>query len=118
MKCYSATVDDGPALEVTTMRELPPLPRPQPAQAKLDPTLHALVAHYLEMPGLSLTASQARRLCGMADLDLAACEREGIAAADLDFVEINEAFGAVVARSQAELGLPDDRRSISPGGLA
>jgi len=57
------------------MRELPPLPRPQPAQAKLDPTLHALVAHYLEMPGLSLTASQARRLCGMADIDLAACER-------------------------------------------
>ena len=55
------------------MPELPPLPRPRPAQARLDPTLHALVAHYLEMPGLSLTASQARRLCGLADLDI--CER-------------------------------------------
>ena len=46
------------------------------------------------------------------------CEREGIAAADLDFVEINEAFGAVVARSQAELGLPDDVVNIHGGGIA
>ena len=29
-------------------------------------------SHYLEMPGLSLTATQARRLCGL--LDLATCE--------------------------------------------
>ena len=49
---------------------------------------------------------------------LAACEREGIAAVDLDFVEINEAFGAVVARSQAELGLPDDVVNIHGGGIA
>ena len=34
-----------------------------------------------------------------------ACERQGITPADLDLVEINEAFGAVVVRSQAELGL-------------
>lgn len=47
-----------------------------------------------------------------------ACERQGIAVGDLDFVEINEAFGAVVARSQAELGLADDIVNIHGGGIA
>lgn len=47
-----------------------------------------------------------------------ALERQGMAAADLDFVEINEAFGAVVARSQAELGLSDDVVNIHGGGIA
>lgn len=56
------------------MPALPPLPRPQPASADLQPALHALRAHYREMPGLSLTASQARRLCGLLDFDLPACE--------------------------------------------
>ena len=44
--------------------------------------------------------------------------RQGIAAADLDLVEINEAFGAVVARSQAELGLADDIVNPHGGGIA
>ena len=56
------------------MPQLPPLPRPRPASAKLNLT-QVLRAHYLEMPGLSLTATQARRLCGMTDLDLPAFER-------------------------------------------
>ncbi|MGP3534374.1 acetyl-CoA C-acetyltransferase [Microbacterium sp. RD1] len=47
-----------------------------------------------------------------------AAERQGIAVGDLDFVEINEAFGAVVARSQAELGLSDDVVNIHGGGIA
>jgi acetyl-CoA C-acetyltransferase len=47
-----------------------------------------------------------------------AVERQGIATADLDLVEINEAFGAVVARSQAELGLSDDVVNIHGGGIA
>jgi acetyl-CoA C-acetyltransferase len=47
-----------------------------------------------------------------------AVERQGIAVADLDLVEINEAFGAVVARSQAELGLPDEIVNIHGGGIA
>ncbi|MFJ6653803.1 acetyl-CoA C-acetyltransferase [Microbacterium sp. NPDC091313] len=47
-----------------------------------------------------------------------AVERQGITAADLDVVEINEAFGAVVARSQAELGLADDVVNIHGGGIA
>jgi acetyl-CoA C-acetyltransferase len=47
-----------------------------------------------------------------------ACERQGITPADLDFVEINEAFGAVVVRSQAELGLSDTKVNIHGGGIA
>ncbi|GAA5028110.1 acetyl-CoA C-acetyltransferase [Microbacterium fluvii] len=47
-----------------------------------------------------------------------AVQKQGIAVADLDFVEINEAFGAVVARSQAELGLADDVVNIHGGGIA
>ncbi|MFG6477196.1 acetyl-CoA C-acetyltransferase [Microbacterium sp. P06] len=48
----------------------------------------------------------------------AACAKQGIAPGDLDVVEINEAFGAVVARSQAELGLSDDVVNIHGGGIA
>jgi len=48
----------------------------------------------------------------------AACAKQGITPADLDLVEINEAFGAVVARSQAELGLSDDVVNIHGGGIA
>lgn len=47
-----------------------------------------------------------------------AVAKQGIAVADLDVVEINEAFGAVVARSQAELGLDDDVVNIHGGGIA
>ena len=47
-----------------------------------------------------------------------ALAKQGIAASDLDLVEINEAFGAVVARSQTELGLSDDVVNIHGGGIA
>lgn len=47
-----------------------------------------------------------------------ACEKQGVAVSDLDLVEINEAFGAVVARSQAELGLSDDVVNPHGGGIA
>ncbi|HET8927078.1 MAG TPA: acetyl-CoA C-acetyltransferase [Microbacterium sp.] len=47
-----------------------------------------------------------------------ALEKQGIAASDLDLVEINEAFGAVVARSQRELGLSDDVVNPHGGGIA
>ncbi|KRA23662.1 acetyl-CoA acetyltransferase [Microbacterium sp. Root61] len=62
-------------------------------------------------PDNSLHAQPARAIAQ-------ACERQGIASADLDFVEINEAFGAVVARSQVELGLSDDIVNIHGGGIA
>lgn len=47
-----------------------------------------------------------------------ALKKQGIAASDLDVVEINEAFGAVVVRSQAELGLADDVVNPHGGGIA
>lgn len=47
-----------------------------------------------------------------------ALAKQGIGVADLDVVEINEAFGAVVARSQQELGLSDDIVNIHGGGIA
>lgn len=47
-----------------------------------------------------------------------ALAKQGLAVADLDLVEINEAFGAVVAHSQAELGIPDDIVNPHGGGIA
>ncbi|MEV7693496.1 acetyl-CoA C-acetyltransferase [Microbacterium sp. NPDC089189] len=47
-----------------------------------------------------------------------ALETQGIEASELDVVEINEAFGAVVVRSQRELGLSDDVVNIHGGGIA
>ena len=47
-----------------------------------------------------------------------ALAKQGVAASDLDIVEINEAFGAVVARSQQELGLSDDVVNPHGGGIA
>ncbi|WP_194411335.1 acetyl-CoA C-acetyltransferase [Microbacterium cremeum] len=47
-----------------------------------------------------------------------ACRKQGVEVSDLDIVEINEAFGAVVARSQAELGLSDDVVNPHGGGIA
>ncbi|QKJ19213.1 acetyl-CoA C-acetyltransferase [Microbacterium hominis] len=47
-----------------------------------------------------------------------ALAKQGISVADLDVVEINEAFGAVVARSQSELGLSDDVVNPHGGGIA
>lgn len=47
-----------------------------------------------------------------------ALAKQGLAVADLDLVEINEAFGAVVARSQTELGLADDIVNPHGGGIA
>ena len=47
-----------------------------------------------------------------------ALHKQGIGVEDLDLVEINEAFGAVVARSQAELGLSDDVVNPDGGGIA
>jgi len=44
--------------------------------------------------------------------------KQGITASDLDVVEINEAFGAVVAQSQRALGLSDDVVNIHGGGIA
>lgn len=47
-----------------------------------------------------------------------ALAKQGIEASDLDFVEINEAFGAVVAVSERELGLSGDAVNVHGGAIA
>ncbi|WP_414819930.1 acetyl-CoA C-acetyltransferase [Serinicoccus sp. CNJ-927] len=48
----------------------------------------------------------------------AACAKQGIEPADLDLVEINEAFAAVGLASTAELGLDEERVNVNGGAIA
>jgi acetyl-CoA C-acetyltransferase len=47
-----------------------------------------------------------------------ACAREGITPADLDLVEINEAFASVGIKSMRDLGLGEDRVNVNGGAIA
>ncbi|MEV0618039.1 acetyl-CoA C-acetyltransferase [Nonomuraea sp. NPDC050404] len=47
-----------------------------------------------------------------------ALSKQGRTAADLDLVEINEAFASVVVQSAKELGLPLDKVNVNGGGIA
>ncbi|MET8869253.1 acetyl-CoA C-acetyltransferase [Nonomuraea sp. NPDC004580] len=47
-----------------------------------------------------------------------AMARQGVTAADLDLVEINEAFASVVLQSVKELGVPLDKVNVNGGGIA
>jgi acetyl-CoA C-acetyltransferase len=62
-------------------------------------------------PDNSLHAQPARAIAQ-------ALARHGATAGDLDLVEINEAFGSVVAHSQRELGVSEDVVNIHGGGIA
>ncbi|GGD32745.1 acetyl-CoA acetyltransferase [Microbacterium faecale] len=53
-----------------------------------------------------------------ADAIRRALTKQGLASSELDLVEINEAFGAVVAHSQRELGISSDIVNIHGGGIA
>ncbi|MFI6298738.1 acetyl-CoA C-acetyltransferase [Nonomuraea sp. NPDC050790] len=47
-----------------------------------------------------------------------ALSKQGLDAADLDLVEINEAFASVVLQSVKELGVPMERVNVNGGGIA
>ncbi|MBJ8342872.1 acetyl-CoA C-acetyltransferase [Antrihabitans sp. YC3-6] len=47
-----------------------------------------------------------------------ACAREGIAPADLDLIEINEAFAAVGVASARELGIDTEKVNVNGGAIA
>ena len=47
-----------------------------------------------------------------------ACEKEGITPADLDLVEINEAFAAVGLASTKQLGIDADKVNVNGGAIA
>ena len=100
----SSQISDGASAVVVTTRHV--------ADAKGWPVLVTVGASgQTAGPDNSLQAQPARAI-------ERACAKQGIAPADLDFVEINEAFGAVVARSQVELGLDDGIVNIHGGGIA
>ena len=100
----SSQISDGASAVIVTTRRR--------AEAKGWPVLVTVGASgQTAGPGNSLQAQPARAI-------ERACEKQGITPADLDLVEINEAFGAVVARSQAELGLDSAIVNIHGGGIA
>ena len=100
----SSQISDGASAVVVTTRGT--------AEAKGWPVLVTVGASgQTAGPDNSLQAQPARAI-------ERACEKQGISAADLDIVEINEAFGAVVARSEVELGIDDGIVNIHGGGIA
>ena len=100
----SSQISDGASAVVVTTRET--------AERKGWPVLVTVGASgQTAGPDNSLQAQPARAI-------ERACEKQGIAPADLDLVEINEAFGAVVARSQVELGLDSEIVNVHGGGIA
>ncbi|MGB3376776.1 MAG: acetyl-CoA C-acetyltransferase, partial [Microbacterium sp.] len=100
----SSQISDGASAVVVTTREN--------AEAKGWPVLAVIGASgQTAGPDNSLQAQPAQAIAR-------ALEKQGIAASDLDLVEINEAFGAVVARSQQELGLSADIVNVDGGGIA
>lgn len=100
----SSPISDGASAVVLTTRRT--------ADAKGWPVLVTVGASgQTAGPDNSLQAQPARAI-------ERACEKQGIAPSDLDLVEINEAFGAVVARSQIELGVDESIVNIHGGGIA
>ena len=100
----ASPISDGASAVVVTTRAT--------ADAKGWPVLAAIGASgQTAGPDNSLQAQPARAI-------ERACAKQGITPADLDLVEINEAFGAVVARSQTELGLDAEIVNIHGGGIA
>jgi len=76
-------------------------------RARAEVGAHGMVAG----PDSSLQSQPANAIA-------AACAREGITPADLDLIEINEAFAAVGLASAAQLGVPLDRVNVSGGAIA
>ena len=100
----SSQISDGASAVIVTTREN--------AEAQGWPVLAVIGASgQTAGPDNSLQAQPAQAITR-------ALEKQGITAADLDLVEINEAFGAVVARSQTELGISSDIVNIHGGGIA
>ncbi|MCK8466224.1 acetyl-CoA C-acetyltransferase [Microbacterium sp. KSW4-16] len=100
----SSQISDGASAVIVTTRRT--------AEAKGWPVLARVGASgQTAGPDNSLQAQPARAI-------ERACQKQGITPADLDVVEINEAFGAVVARSQTELGLDEGVVNIHGGGIA
>ncbi|MBN9139287.1 MAG: acetyl-CoA C-acetyltransferase [Micrococcales bacterium] len=100
----ASPISDGASAVVLTTRSR--------AEAEGWPVLAAVgAAGQVAGPDNSLHSQPARAVA-------AACARQGIDPAELDLVEINEAFASVVVQSQVELGLADEVVNIHGGAIA
>ncbi|MFT4283834.1 MAG: acetyl-CoA C-acetyltransferase [Protaetiibacter sp.] len=100
----ASPISDGASAVVLTTRSR--------AEAEGWPVLAAVgAAGQVAGPDNSLHSQPARAIA-------AACARQGIDPAELDVVEINEAFASVVVQSQVELGLADEVVNIHGGAIA
>jgi acetyl-CoA C-acetyltransferase len=100
----ASQISDGAAAVVVTSRER--------AAADGLPVLASVVAYgTVAGPDTSLHSQPSRAIAD-------ACRRAGVAPADLDLVEINEAFAAVALRSTRELELDEGIVNVNGGAVA
>ncbi len=100
----ASQISDGAAMLVLTTRAR--------AEAAGSPVLATVLAHgQVAGPDTSLHSQPAHAI-------RAALDRQGWSVADLDLVEINEAFAAVVAVSARRLGLDLARVNVDGGGIS
>jgi acetyl-CoA C-acetyltransferase len=100
----ASQLSDGAAAVVVTSRER--------ADAEDLPVLASVVAYgSVAGPDTSLHSQPSRAIAD-------ACRRAGVAVADLDLVEINEAFAAVALRSTQELELDQAIVNVNGGAVA
>jgi acetyl-CoA C-acetyltransferase len=100
----ASQISDGAAAVVVTSRER--------AAADSLPVLATVVAYgTVAGPDTSLHSQPSRAIAD-------ACRRAGVAPADLDLVEINEAFAAVALRSTRELELDEGIVNVNGGAVA
>ena len=100
----ASQISDGAAAVVVTSRER--------AAADSLPVLATVVAYgTVAGPDTSLHSQPSRAIAD-------ACRRAGVAPADLDLVEINEAFASVPLISARRLGVDLDRVNVNGGAVA
>ncbi len=100
----ASQISDGAAAVVVTSRER--------AAADGLPVLASVLSYgTVAGPDTSLHSQPSRAIAD-------ACRRAGVAPADLDLVEINEAFAAVALRSTRELELHEAIVNVSGGAVA
>jgi acetyl-CoA C-acetyltransferase len=100
----ASQLSDGAAAVVVTSRER--------AAAEGLPVLASILGYgTVAGPDTSLHSQPSRAIAD-------ACRRAGVAVADLDLVEINEAFAAVALRSTRELELDEGIVNVNGGAVA
>lgn len=100
----ASPISDG-ACAVVVMSEA------KAAELGLTPLAHIGAHGVVAGPDSSLQSQPSRAIS-------VACAKEGIEPADLDLVEINEAFAAVGLASTGELGIDPERVNVNGGAIA